>query len=176
VEDALLFLRTGCTAVTVNDCTLGGIAACHLVNQGHAVGGSGSAAVELWIAAVPTGTTATVAFNTSHTCIRAGASVWAVYDLISTTATDTAPGTGDPIALNVDTTVGSLVFAAAMGASAAGTTTATWTGLTENGDTTVEAVQTGITAASATTETPRTMSVNFSTTIGVGAGVCAVLV
>jgi hypothetical protein len=124
-----------------------------------------------------TGTTATVAFTTSGTAIRAGVSVWAVYDLTSTTPTDTAVGTGDPISLNVDTTVGALVFAAAMGASAASTTTAIWTGLTENADTTVEAGQTGTTAASAAiTETPRTVSVNFSTTIGVGAGVCAVLV
>lgn len=64
------------TAITLNSVTIGGIAATKVVGFNDT--GSNGAISELWQAAVPTGTTATVSAVMSAGALRAACAVWSV--------------------------------------------------------------------------------------------------
>lgn len=85
---------------TVSTCTVGGISASRILRVENA---TGDITAELWMALVPTGTTATVAFTTDDTCARVGISVWSKTGGASPgTAFDTGSSTSEPASISMD--------------------------------------------------------------------------
>lgn len=114
---------------TVSAVTVGGISATQVVS----VSGSTTNAC-LWIAAVPTGTTATIAITLSGTVGQGiGIAVWAAYGLSSGTASASGSSTASPgsITLNPTTSDGFVIVYRATGGSV---TTMTPTNYTERFD------------------------------------------
>jgi hypothetical protein len=89
---------TSAQTVTV---TVGGIAATQVV-LATSTAASGRNLAGLYIAAVPTGTTADVVVEFSGGVNFCGLGVWALYDLNSPTATNTATSTSSSQTLSVD--------------------------------------------------------------------------
>jgi hypothetical protein len=126
---------------------------------------SGVSFLRIFRLAVPTGSTVSVEVtrggNNMSSC---NVVVWAGYDLISTTPVDTAAlaSVSNPVSADVDTSSGGFVIGMAVPNS--GAATFTWSGLTEDVDTS-PASGTAYTAASASkvsAETPRAISVTRS--------------
>jgi hypothetical protein len=113
----------------VSSVTIGGITATQVV----ALAGS-SVRAEIWVAAVPTGTSGNVvvtgqdgvSFNRGMAC-----AIWSLYDLASGTAIYTASDATSPFTLNP--TGSDLVVIGVLHNLADGTT-ATWSGVTEDAD------------------------------------------
>jgi hypothetical protein len=74
-------------AETVSTVTIGGISAVQLVSD--SLNGGSNNVIALFIALVPTGTTANVVATFSVAQVRAGAATWSVTNLLSTTPTGT---------------------------------------------------------------------------------------
>ena len=125
--------------------TIGGIAAT-LVGTANSTGGGADLAT-MWIAAVPTGTTGNVVINFSAAMVRCGCALYALNGLASPT----------PFHVQTNTTIGR----ASGGAQCAEQrccagwrvgqynqlNASTWTGLTKDGDFTVETVSNGMAPA-----------------------------
>ncbi|MGD9537147.1 MAG: hypothetical protein AB7P52_05260 [Alphaproteobacteria bacterium] len=151
-------------AVTFTGVTIGGVAATQVSTTSlHA-----AHRMAIYIAAVPNGSTATISFGTTNTAARAWLAVWALYDLTSTTPTDTAVTTsGNPASLNVDLTAGDVTLAVTEMHSN-GTKSVSWAGMTERADAVVEN-NSAFSAADHTatvSETPRTISATFASVTG----------
>ncbi len=125
---------TTVTGRTINSITIAGISASlHGGFEYTAV--SGNIAYMVWgVADVPASATGTVAVGTSGTFSRCGILVWAAYDLVSSTPVSTANEYADATAMTGATLDGGIVLAGAMGY---GGSAMTWTGATEDVDTTV---------------------------------------
>ncbi len=141
--------------------TVGGISATLVV----ASSGAGTFALRLWLASVPTGTTATIVVTNSSGPIGELIQVMAAYDLVSTAPyataflAGTANHTSDPC--NVGTPDNGIAVGFAT-ATTAGVTSATWSGLTLS-DSFLETgrgtVFTSALANATVLETPRSISV-----------------
>lgn len=115
---------------TVSSMTIGGVAATQVVAGNNASNGPN----DIWMAAVPTGTTGTVSVTFSGAMIRAAVAVWRM-----TGANPTAVSTGSDVGTDPSATINVPVNGGAVGfCNSAATTSNTWVGLTEDLDTTVE--------------------------------------
>lgn len=89
--------------------------------------------VALYMAHVPTGTTATINVNFVTTAARSIVTVWSVTPLITPIIVDTATSTASPAALSLDVVPGSVGMGITYNESE--TESHTWVGLTENVET-----------------------------------------
>jgi hypothetical protein len=152
----IMSLRSAAGTANLTSVTIAGVSAS--VEVVSASGGRQICAIAT--ASVPTGTTGDIVVTFDQTMARCVIAVWAAYDLNSATAVDTASSTADPASLDVDTQTAGLIFAVAYNN---GGGTATWTGITEQFDTTSEAaLVTAADATVATGETPRTVECDYS--------------
>lgn len=117
----------------VSSVTVGGNAATAVVSQISV--GQRSA---IYIIQVDTGTTADIVVTFSVGCSFCGAAVFAAYNLLSSTATDTGSSTANPATGTMNISAGGVGVAYAA-AYAAASRTFTWAGLTERVDEDVEA-------------------------------------
>lgn len=116
------------TSLNVNSVTVAGVAA----TVGRA-GGAGNLPVELWIARVPAGTTATIDVVLSAVSDWCSIAVWSATGIDSLTATDTAGDNQGELLIDVKSA--GLIFCASSSIAGAGST---WTGATERFDLSVE--------------------------------------
>lgn len=107
--------------------TVGGLSASLLKSQSVS-----SYNTSIWIAAVPTGATATVVVSTASS-LSMGIGVWAVYNIMSSTAVATSGATGSAPSLNLTVSANGIVITSGFASDTSPTTT--WTGVTENFDT-----------------------------------------
>lgn len=85
-------------ARTISSLTVGGVSCTQAASSVNAENAS-----EVWISGlVASGTTADVILTFNNTVLRVGVAVWAVYDLLSATPTDTATSVASPGALTID--------------------------------------------------------------------------
>lgn len=123
---------------TISSVTIGGVAATVIPN-GQVVANTYFYRTAFYIAAVPTGTTASIVVTASGACNGGGlAGVWAVYNLLSPTAVDsdgaTVLGTNTFSPPAVTTSAHGLLLAAGFHATAADPATNSWTNATERSD------------------------------------------
>lgn len=156
-------------AGTISSATIGGVSATISVQASS--GGGANYVAGLLIAAVPTGTTCTVAVTLSSVGIRADSALWNTFDLNSITKLSSTSSTAAPLSLNLNTAAPDLIFAFASDNT---TSTCTWVGVTKD----VEATDAGGSSYSGgsfpavSTETPRTISCTWgssNTPVGVSA-------
>jgi hypothetical protein len=116
-------------ALTVNAATIDGVSATVLATATR-----GLSTTALVAAVVPSSTTGAIAVTWSGGAFRCGCGVWAVYNLDSTTPTDTATATGgtSPVSASIDVEADGVVIAAASMVNGSGS--ATWTGVSEDYD------------------------------------------
>jgi len=124
----------GGAGVTVSSITVGGIAAT-IVVQRNGNSGASNAVTALAIAAVPTGTTATVVVTYSATQARSAIGVWSCTGLVTPDPISTNSSVANPSSLTLSTYSGG--FAIGMVGQNA-VSTAAWTNLTERFDSTVD--------------------------------------
>jgi hypothetical protein len=110
--------------------TVGGISATAVVALRTDYSSAASTTQALFIAAVPTGTTADVVVTWSTTVDFTAIAVWAAYG-INPTAIATATSGADPASFTVNVPSGGIVIAAVNNTQY---TTSTWAGATENYD------------------------------------------
>lgn len=145
---------------TISSCTIGGISAT-LVGR---VNISASCALELWIAAVPTGTTATVAPTWSGSMENCGVACWALTGLTSSTAVSTATDTtktSNQEDVNLTTVTGDVIVAANFISNTTANRTTTWVGVTEDYDGVIETLfstHSGGSFTAVSSESPRTIN------------------
>ena len=144
---------------TISSCTIGGVSATFVGR----INVTASCSLEFWIAAVPTGTTATIAPTWSAGMLNCGVATWALTGLTSSTpvstATDSTPTTNAED-VNLTTTIGDVIVGATLSANATNRTF-TWVGVTEDADFTVETGVCTMGGGSFTTvssESPRTIN------------------
>ena len=118
-------------AATVSTLTVGGVSA-SLAKRATATNGI----AEIWIVAVPTGATGNVVVTFNAGSNRASVGVWAAYNLLSATATDSDESNADPGVISIDVQAGGILVAGVY--SASGTVSYTWTNITERFDIVVE--------------------------------------
>lgn len=145
---------------TTSSVTVGGISATKIVERVN----TDRESVSIWAAQVPTGTTATIAVNTSGSEGRAGVITWAMTGKSSVAAFATAfdsNTSSDPNATIDIPANGAAVAVATVGQN----TSTTWTGLTERHDSSVESVsvQTGASDNFASAQTALSVTANFAT-------------
>jgi hypothetical protein len=118
--------------ITISSVTVGGISATQLKTIDGEVGAN-TTSVDLWIAAVPTGTTASIVVTFSGAPARHGIAVWAVYGSTGTaSASVSSLSNGSSTSLTVP--AGGVAIGLAMSNVTGGTATSTATGLTEDFD------------------------------------------
>jgi hypothetical protein len=148
-------------ALTISSVTIAGVAATPIYDVNY--GGGGTFRVAAYIALVPTGTTGDVDVTWSGSASNCQVGVWALYNLNSIVALDTASDitTNSSPTLNVDTWEGGVAIGVTMGNVSA---TTVWTGLTEDFDQITETV--GFSGASASTVAafPRSISATLGGT------------
>lgn len=118
-------------AATVSTLTVGGVSA-SLAKRATATNGI----AEIWIVAVPTGATGNVVVTFNAGNNRASVGVWAAYNLLSATATDSDESNADPGVISIDVQAGGILVAGVY--SVSGTVSYTWTNITERFDIVVE--------------------------------------
>lgn len=157
------------TAASAATCTIGGISAteitaCHIRT---ATGSGTETELRLFAATVPTGTSATVVVNTG-TATGCWIGVWSAYDLISTTAVDTAKQAPAGTTVTLDLNVSAGGVACGMGLTP---NAVTWTGFAEDFDRINTVWTSGGSVESAAGATP--MTVRVATSPGTGSVMCA---
>lgn len=128
---AVLASNSAATVSTVSTLTVGGVSA-SLAKRATATNGI----AEIWIAAVPTGATGNVVVTFNAGNNRASVGVWAAYNLLSATATDSDESNADPGVISIDVQAGGILVAGVY--SSTGTVSYTWTNITERFDIVVE--------------------------------------
>lgn len=144
--------RSGSTATDITSVTIGGIAATNVIRVFGAGSGSGENVTAIYIAAVPTGTTATVVVTFNVNFARCSVSLYRAVDLVSSTATATASSLVANPTGTFNVSAGGFAIGAAYTQA---TSSFTWTNLTENVDTTTNFTNT-YTAASSNFATAQT--------------------
>lgn len=121
------------TSRTISSVTVGGIAATQIVFA-EDLGNSLYTPAGLFIARVPTGTTANVVVTWSGGQSRCGVGVWAVYNLDSIAATGTNSSLVSPSSLNLTIPPGGVAIGMFSGYDNNSFSAHTWVGLTKNFD------------------------------------------
>lgn len=119
-------------ARTLSSVTLGGVSASAVTGPALT---NGTGRVEMWIAKVPTGTTGTVTYTYNAGALRTGFGLWRATGIGSTTPFDTGTSNTEPGSDTLNIPARGFGIGFSMGESG---TSATWTGLTEFFDATVE--------------------------------------
>jgi hypothetical protein len=133
-------------AITVSSATIGGVSATSVTSQA-----ANPAAAHMWIAAVPTGTTGDIVVNFSVSSDHHTVAVWSITGLTSTTPIDTDGNTvNPPTAVTLTSVAGGVVIGAVWSADAV---TVSWSGATEDYDSTYVADRQVSGASGATTGT-----------------------
>ena len=155
-------LTATASAADANTVTVAGESASLVV---RASGGDNSRA-ELWIVALPSGTTGDVVITWSTAKDRCGYAAWAMYGA-NASAHDTATDGDTTPSFTIDVPAGGYLIAAATQTGSSSTPTATWTGVTENFDENMlpRTTQTGGSIALADADSGRTVS--FSPSVGI---------
>lgn len=153
--------RKAGASATISSITIGGVSATIVKQQTNTITNTNVSG--LAIAAVPTGTTGNIVVTFSATMLRCAISAYAVTELDSATPYDDASSTSADPSVSLDIPTDG--FAIGMGLTAAAST-ATWTGLTEDVDGTLESF---VTYTSASDEFPsgatgRTITIDFGST------------
>jgi hypothetical protein len=132
----LVFAR-GVSGVSVSSLTVGGVSATGYQN----VAPSGHNSI--WVAAVPSGTTATIEVNMSGACINCAIAVYALYNLTSgiPTSDNRAAALNTTASLSLTNIGGEIVIGGASTLSAV--TNDSWTGINEQFDSQVESCSRG---------------------------------
>lgn len=121
---------------TTASCTIGGNSATSVVQLQGQFGGGGYVRSCLFILQVDSGTTDTVVITTSNSVLACGIGIWAIYDLDSSTATDTGSDNASAYEDTIDVSANGVLIAT--GCTYPQTTTS-WTNVaTEDYDETVE--------------------------------------
>lgn len=128
---------------TISSVTIGGVSATLVVQTTGTF-----ERTAFWIAAVPTGTTATVVVNCAAS-IRCSIGLWALYDLNSATATDTDSSASSTGTVNLDISAGGVAIGYSNTFTSATARTFTWTNLTEGFDVAYDGNNQSVTGASA---------------------------
>lgn len=164
-------------ARTVSSVTIAGVSATLV---GTAIdAGAGADLATMWIAAVPTGTTGTISITFSAAMLRCNVGVWTITG--GGSATPTSTQTDNTVSSNVlsvssDCPANGCIIAVSENGQGSGSATATWAGVTENYDTTVETTSFGASGASAnfsSAQTGLTVSETGAATVANGAMVAA---
>lgn len=145
--DRVMIVALGYAAspmVTLDALEVAGVAGTMMVGQTS--GGSGEYRVELWRFAVPSGTSGDIDVTWSGTTLRSGYHLWAMTGANSTPH-DTGNVTNEPLSDTINVPAGGGLVGAAL---SGGTTSNTWTNLTERSDTTLEGGADAFTGASDT--------------------------
>lgn len=152
------------TAIAVTGTpTIGGVNATQAVAATTA--STNRIAGSIWYANVPTGTSGTIAFNTTNSSSNCGIAVWSMTGSYASstpvvTASDiTIPNAGDQADVNVNTTTGDFIIAVT-GANRGTDRTYTWTGVTEDFDADIQTTEQtfgGGHFTAVSSETPRTV-------------------
>lgn len=151
--------RKAGAAHTLSSASIGGVSATIIQNQNNQVTNSDTAA--MFSAIVPTGTTGDIVVTWSTTVLRTAIMAYRVVGVDScTTPYASAASTASDPSVSLDVPAGG--FAVGGGLSAAATT-ATWTGLTENADATLESFVTYSSASAnfASESLSTTMTLDF---------------
>lgn len=150
-------------ARSISSVSIGGVTATELITVNAT--GSGADIAALYIALVPTGATGDVVVTFSAAMVRAMCSVYRVTGCspaAADTASDTTFSTAD-LSASIDCPAGGAIFAAAEVLMSTGTSSNTWTNLTEASDQqSTEAPTMGATSAAdafATAQTGRTITI-----------------
>jgi len=152
--------------------TVGGITATEVITA-VSTADSGRNEAALYLAIVPSGTSADVVITYNRATDRCGIAVWSAYNLNSIVATDTATSTGlSSQTLDVDVQADGF----AIGYSYANNTPAwTWTGLTERFETVVEValLESGADITLPAAATPRTITATLTNSPSLALAVAA---
>lgn len=160
---------TGTAGITISSVTIAGITAT-LLSKAEYSATSASRVSGIYMAAVPTGTTATIVVTYSSTMARMALNVYRCIGLPTITPHSTASVTGaSGTAYTLDVSGSSAGFVIAQAAVQA-STSFTWTGLTEDSDSVIEAA---ITQSAASTNTSASGSVPVTATSGVSGNYAA---
>jgi len=138
-------------AGTVSSVTVGGVSATLVITRGANTSG---ASVWIYIAEVPTGTTATVTITMSG-ATSLGAATYILRNRATTTATSSS--TAEDPSLNLNIAAGGAAVGVSMVRDG---TVSTWTGLTENFDTDTRSNEWFSGASGGTPGTPATISIS----------------
>lgn len=126
VAVALMYAATG----AVSSVTIGGIAATKVAGTV-----SGVALSEIWVAAVPTGTTANIVVNSGTVLTaRFAVSIYAIYGAASATPVATGTSTANPGAATLACTANCAVIGGFCIAAVPGSVRTSWSGITEDND------------------------------------------
>lgn len=120
-------------AYTITGVTIGGNAAAQVKTE-TASGGGATVVTDIWILQVDTGTTATIVVSYSASVTAAAVSVWAAYDLTSSTATDTGNSTANPMTDTLNISAGGVAVGMLSNFASGGLPSHTWVGLSERVD------------------------------------------
>lgn len=158
---ALAGIAGGGGSPTWSGVTIGGIAATQQINTNSAAGVS----TAIFTAAVPTGSTGTVAATCSVAMTRVGLTIWSAYNLASSgTAANTAGSTAGTASMNINTLAGDVLVVAGHNNNQAAPG-ATPTGYTERYDS--DPLSSGNTWSggdftATVSETPRTVTLTWA--------------
>jgi hypothetical protein len=133
----------GATDANITSMTIGGVAATQIVQATNS-----TEHVEIWAAAVPTGTTGDVVINYSADAFSVGIGVWALYNAQITNTDEGTDTDSNPATFALDIAAGGVALACVCQRSNTNPTF-TWTNLTENYDEFVVTSDTWMTGASA---------------------------
>jgi hypothetical protein len=155
---AVIQSRKALAATTVSSVTIGGVAASISVQRANTVTNTSVCAIA--IALVPTGTSGDVVVVFADAMTRCGLGLFSATGLSATPADTDSAAANDP-SVSLDCPAGGFIIAGAMSNL---TGSATWTGVTERWDTTVEATNnyTGGSLDFATTQTGLTVTATFT--------------
>lgn len=118
---------------TLTSITIGGVTATAVVSL---TGSGNTNKSHIQIADVPTGTSGNIVITWSTTQLRAGAGLYAIYGAGSSTASDTDSSIADPASVTLTVPAKGVAIGGGYGGNGV---SASWTGLTENYDTLMEA-------------------------------------
>lgn len=155
--------KTGTATAPVTSVTVGGVGLSSVRQDSNIATNLNNSA--MWGGYIPTGTSATIQVNytSAGTILRTGIDVYAIYGLESVTAFDSDSSTASNPSVSLDIPIrGVCIGVGCTGAS----TTASWTGITEDSDRNVEASALQMSAAHdllPSAETGRTIQVTFGT-------------
>lgn len=155
---AAILIAAG-TVPTITSATIGGVAATALFSATSSFTRS-----SFYIAAVPTGTTATLAFSLSSGAARAAGAVWSVTGLISATPSATAMSNASTGAASLVVGGGGFVIGASNSYAGGATHSYTWAGITEQFDTYVDSNE-AFSGASSSFDSTQSVSVTATPSV-----------
>lgn len=155
----------------INSVTIGGISASNVAQTFNSAGANYTL-MYMWVANVPTGTTANIVVTYSASIDRAdGVQVWSAYGLSSTTPVASASSlstTVSPLSLNVS--AGGIVVASTWSFTPVVSPPCAWAGVTANGDILTDPSGAQLMSAASANfvpaASPRTVSCTYNATSG----------